>query len=376
MDFATLAQYASEQKASDIHLSPGLPPMLRVHGEMKEVRVPPLSSDEIKTLLHSVMKDEQKREFETELEVDFSIALSTLFRYRVNAYMTLNGCSAAFRGIPVIIKSLAEIGAPASFETFTHYHKGLVLVTGPTGSGKSTTLAALINHINLNSPRHIITIEDPIEFVHKSKKALINQREVGANTKSFARALKSALREDPDVILVGELRDLESIRLALTAAETGHLVYATLHTSSAAKTIDRIIDVFPGDDKAMVRTMLSGSIQAIIAQRLLKRKDGSGRVAAYEIMIATGAIRNLVRENKIPQVHSLIQVGLKYGMIIMEDYVKDLLSKDIISEEAASEILEKSEDEVKKEMKAEAASGAKPKVIEEMQKKASTESEF
>jgi twitching motility protein PilT len=374
MDFLTLAQYAQEHGASDIHLSPGLPPLIRIYGEMKEVRVAPFSAEDILAMLHSLMTDEQKTSYEKEWELDFSIAISEQFRYRINAYATMNGPSAAFRSIPVTIKSLAEIKAPPMFETFTHYNKGLVLVTGPTGSGKSTTLAALINHINVHQAKHVITIEDPIEFVHKSKKALINQREVGANTKSFARALKSALREDPDVILVGELRDLESISLALTAAETGHLVFATLHTSSAAKTIDRIVDVFPGDDKSMVRAMLAGSLNAVIAQRLLKRKDNSGRVAAYEIMITTGAIRNLIRENKIPQVQSLIQVGRKHGMVIMEDYVKDLLAQDVISVETAAEILEKEERDVKIAMKSEA--NLAHNVVEEMMTKKSEAGDF
>jgi twitching motility protein PilT len=333
MDFDQLAKFATEQGASDIHLSPGLPPMLRVHGDMKEVHTSPMGSEEIKKMLHTIMTDEQKQEYQKEMELDFSISVNPKTRYRVNAYTTANGCSAAFRTIPVEIKSLAQLGVPAVFETFTQFSKGIVLVTGPTGSGKSTTLAGLINHINENEYSHIITIEDPIEFVHKSKKSLVNQREVGANTKSFAKALKSALRQDPDVILVGELRDLESISLALTAAETGHLVFATLHTSSAAKTIDRIVDVFPGSDKDMIRTMLSSSIQAVIAQRLLKKKDGTGRVAAYEILISNGAIRNLIRENKVPQINSLMQIGSKDGMCIMDDYIRNLYAQGLISAE-------------------------------------------
>jgi len=337
MDFKQLATFAVEQSASDIHLSPGKPPLLRVHGEVREVHVPALQSKDIITMLHAIMNEEQKEEYNKELEIDFAISVSDAVRFRVNAYNTANGASAAFRAIPVEIKSLAQLGAPAVFEKFTKFSKGIVLVTGPTGSGKSTTLAALVNHINEHEPHHIITIEDPIEFVHKSKKSLVNQREVGATTKSFARALKSALRQDPDVILVGELRDLESISLALTAAETGHLVYATLHTSSAAKTIDRIVDVFPGEDKDMVRTMLSGSIQAIVAQKLLRTKDGKGRVAAYEILVATPAIRNLIRENKVAQINSLMQIGSKEGMCVMSDYIRNLYSEGIIDAKEAGD---------------------------------------
>jgi twitching motility protein PilT len=346
MEFSQLANYAIEMNASDIHLATGKPPMLRVHGDMKPIHLGQLRAEDIMQMLHSIMSERQKQEYEKEKEIDFAIAIPPKIRFRVNAFTTINGPSAVFRLIPVEIKSLKQLGTPQVFERFTQLNKGLILVTGPTGSGKSTTLAALVNHINENHAKHIITIEDPVEFVHQSKKSLVNQREVGESTKSFAKALKSALREDPDVILVGELRDLESISLALTAAETGHLVFGTLHTSSAAKTIDRIIDVFPGDDKPMIRTMLSSSLEGVIAQRLIKKADGGGRVAVYEIMVVTTAIRNLIRENKIPQVHSLIQVGSKKGMVIMDDYVKDLVVKGVVSREGAAEILARSDDDL------------------------------
>jgi twitching motility protein PilT len=345
MDFAQLANFASDKKASDIHVSPGLPPLLRVHGDIEEIHVAPFRGDDIRKMLYTIMNDSQKEAYERDLEIDFSIAVTSQLRFRVNAYHTTNGPTAAFRAIPVEIKSLVQLGVPAIFEDFTKFSRGIVLVTGATGSGKSTTLAGMINHINENEHSHIITIEDPVEFVHKSKKSLVNQREVGPNTQSFAKALKSALRQDPDVILVGELRDLESISLALTAAETGHLVFATLHTSSAAKTVDRIIDVFPGSEKEMIRTMLSGSIQAVIAQRLLKKKDGTGRVAAYEILVATPAIRNLIRENKVAQINSLMQIGSKEGMCIMSDSVKTLFAQGVISREEAGDSIVGTDDD-------------------------------
>lgn len=348
MDFEQLATYAYEQKASDIHLSPNLPPMVRVHGEIKEVRVPVMNAVNIKEMLHGIMTEQQRGVFEEDLEIDFSVAVNPQIRFRVNAFQSLNGPSAVFRLIPTIIKSLQDLQCPSIFQTFTHYDRGMILVTGPTGSGKSTTLAGIIDYINENMHKHVITIEDPIEFIHKSKKSLINQREVGANTRSFTRALKSALREDPDVVLVGELRDLESISLALTAAETGHLVLATLHTSSAAKTIDRIVDVFPADNKEMIRTMLASSLKAVIAQKLLKRADGQGRVAAYEILVVTDAIANLIRENKVAQINSLIQVSGSKGMITMQEYIETLMQNGTISPAEAKEALFKSGvDEVK-----------------------------
>ena len=345
MEFAQLAEFATEKKASDIHLSPGLPPMIRVNGDVQKLNLPPMRSEEIMTLLNGLMDEAQRAEYAKEMELDFAIEVSAKSRFRVNAFNTLNGPAAAFRSIPIEIKSLSQLGAPAIFEKFTEFSKGIVLVTGPTGSGKSTTLAALINHINDNENVHIITVEDPIEFVHKSKKSLINQREVITNTKSFARALKSALREDPDVILVGEMRDVETIALALTAAETGHLVYATLHTSSAAKTVDRIVDVFPGEEKEMVRTMLAGSIQAVISQRLCKRKDGKGRIAAFEILVATPAIRNMIRENKIPQLTTLIQIGSRDGMCLMEDYVRGLVDAGEVDIKEVGDLIKETKEE-------------------------------
>ncbi len=345
MDFAQLANYAIEHKASDIHLSPGLPPLLRIYGDVKEIHVAPFRGDDIKNMLYGMMTESQKQFYISNLEVDFSISVANNVRLRVNAFNTINGPAAAFRLIPVEVKSLAQLGAPEVFESFTKFPRGLVLVTGPTGTGKSTTLAALINHINEQEAYHVITIEDPVEFIHKSKKSLVNQREVGPSTKSFASALKSALRQDPDVLLVGELRDLESISLALTAAETGQLVFATLHTSSAAKTIDRIVDVFPGNDKEMIRAMLSGSIQAVISQQLLKKQDGTGMVAAYEVLVATPAIKNMIRENKIPQISSLMQIGSKEGMCIMSDYVRSLYAQGIISRQEAGLAITDDEDE-------------------------------
>ncbi len=283
-------------------------------------------------MIYSIMTEEQRSDYESEKDLDFAIAFGESARFRVNAFNINRGPAAVFRTIPTVIPSLEDLNAPPSFKQFAELEKGLVLVTGPTGSGKSTTLAAMINHINRNHPKHILTIEDPVEFVHKSDKSLINHREVGKHTKSFARALKSALREDPDVILVGEMRDHETISLALTAAETGHLVMGTLHTSSAAKTIDRIIDVFPAGDKDMVRAMIGGSLQAVISQALLK-KIGGGRVAAHDLLVGTPAVRNLIRENKIPQIGSMMQMGQRYGMQTMEDCVKDLVARGVVGEQ-------------------------------------------
>jgi twitching motility protein PilT len=285
--------------------------------------------------MYSVMTDSQRAEFEKELEIDFAIQFGDDLRFRVNAFTTMNGISSAFRSIPTKILSLDQLGTPDIFKKISSLHKGLILVTGPTGSGKSTTLAAMVDYINETYPRHILTIEDPVEFVHKNKKSLINQRELGVNTHSFGNALKSALREDPDVILVGELRDTETIELALTAAETGHLVMGTLHTNSAAKTVDRIVDAFPASDKSLIMSMLSTSLQAVIAQTLIKTKDGTGRVAAMEILLGTPAIRNLIREGKMPQIYSLMQVGSKVGMRTMKDSVYALLEKGVIDMEDA-----------------------------------------
>jgi twitching motility protein PilT len=338
MEITDLLIFTQRNKASDLHLSTGNPPVLRVLGEMVPYKTDPLSEGELRQMLHSIMTEQQRSDYERELEVDFAIAFGDQYRFRVNAFNTIHGPAAVLRSIPNDIQSLEHIGAPDILKKLCALPKGLILVTGPTGSGKSTTLAAMVNEINTEYAKHIITIEDPVEFVHASQKSLINQREIGRNSKSFARALKSALREDPDVILVGELRDLESIQLALTAAETGHLVLATMHTNSAPKTIDRIIDVFPADDKAMIRAMLSVSLEAVITQTLLKRKSG-GRIAAHEIMLGSGAVRNLIREGKVPQLHSLIQISSQQGMITMRDSVLELLNAGIISEPVARTIL-------------------------------------
>jgi len=338
MDIVDLLVLTKKSDASDLHLSVGSPPLLRMHGEIVRHKRDVLSAEEIKTMLYSVMSEQQRSDYERDLEIDFAISFGDNMRFRINAFNTLNGPAAVLRTIPTQIFSLDDVGAPDVLRRLTNLHKGLVLVTGPTGSGKSTTLAAMMDHINSTQARHIITIEDPVEFVHTSKKSLINQREVGKNTKSFARALKSALREDPDVILVGEMRDIETIQLALTAAETGHLVFGTLHTNNAAKTVDRIIDVFPAGDKEMIRAMLSASLEAVIAQTLLKKREG-GRVAAYEIMLGTSAVRNLIREGKVPQLFSMIQMGSKVGMISMKDSIYALLDKKIITSEVAAAAL-------------------------------------
>ncbi len=339
MEITDLLMATHQNKASDLHLSTRNPPLMRVHGDMLPLDMPPLDAEQIKVMIHSIMTEQQRSDFERDFEVDFSITFNDDMRFRVNAYNTIYGAAAVFRTIPTKILTLDQLAAPEVLKKLCHLHKGLILVTGPTGSGKSTTLAAMVDYINHNFNKHILTVEDPVEFVHKSRKSLVNQREVGASTKSFARALKSALREDPDVILVGELRDLETIRLAMTAAETGHLVMGTLHTSSAAKTIDRIIDVFPADDKEMVRAMLSVSIEAVIAQTLVKRTDGKSRVAAHEIMLGTSAIRNLIREAKIPQITSMMQMGSKMGMTIMRDSLNRLFELGEISAETLRESL-------------------------------------
>ena len=331
MDITELLAFAVKNKASDLHLSSGLPPMIRVHGDIRRINLPPMEHDDVHAMVYDIMSDQQRKVYEETLECDFSFAVPNLARFRVNAFNQQRGASAAFRTIPSKVLSLEELNAPKAFAELTQRPRGLILVTGPTGSGKSTTLAAMVNHVNENEYGHLLTIEDPIEFLHESKKCLINQREVGPHTLSFANALRSALREDPDYILVGEMRDLETIRLALTAAETGHLVFATLHTSSAAKTVDRIIDVFPAAEKDMVRAMLSESIVAVISQTLLKTKDGQGRVAAHEIMIGTPAIRNLIRENKVAQMYSSIQTGQSLGMQTLDQCLVDLVRRNVIS---------------------------------------------
>lgn len=339
MEINELLAFAKKNKASDLHVIANHPPMLRIHGDIVPIRINALQPEEVIAMLHSVMNERQRVEYEQNYEVDFSISFISEGRFRVNAFTTINGPAAAFRSIPTKIDTIEALRLPRILENFACLNKGLVLVTGPTGSGKSTTLAAIIDHINQNQSRHILTIEDPVEFVHSSSRALINQREVGTHTKSFASALRNALREDPDVILVGELRDLETMRLALTAAETGHLVFATLHTGSASKTIDRIIDVFPEGDKAMARTMLAGSLEAVITQLLVKTADGTGRMAVNEILIANPAIRHLIRDNKIPQIYSIMQVSTKIGMTVMKDSVYELLREEIITHDEARRVL-------------------------------------
>jgi len=330
MDIAELLAFSVKHNASDLHLSAGLPPMIRVDGDIRRINVPPLEHKVVHALVYDIMNDKQRKDFEEFLENDFSFEIPGLARFRVNAFNQARGAAAVFRTIPSKVLTLDDLGCPQTFRDIVDVPRGLVLVTGPTGSGKSTTLAAMMDYKNDNDYAHILTIEDPIEFVHTSKKCLVNQREVHRDTLGFAEALRSALREDPDIILVGELRDLETIRLAMTAAETGHLVFGTLHTSSAAKTIDRIIDVFPAGEKSMVRSMLSESLRAVIAQTLLK-KVGGGRAAAWEIMIGTPAIRNLIREDKVAQMYSAIQTGQAAGMQTMDQALKTLVEKGIIS---------------------------------------------
>lgn len=334
MDITQLLTFAVKNGASDLHISAGMPPLVRIDGDMRRVNVPVMDHKAVQAMLYDIMNDRQRKDYEEFLETDFSFELKGLARFRVNAFNQDRGAAGVFRTIPSKVLTLEDLGAPRIFEQIADYPRGIVLVTGPTGSGKSTTLAAMIDHKNNSEYGHILTIEDPIEFVHESKKCLINQREVHRDTHGFAEALRSALREDPDTILVGELRDLETIRLALTAAETGHLVFGTLHTSSAAKTIDRIVDVFPSAEKDMVRAMLSESLRAVIAQTLLKRVGG-GRIAAHEIMIGTPAIRNLVRENKIAQMYSTIQTSGGIGMQTLDQCLKDLLAKGVVGREDA-----------------------------------------
>jgi len=334
MDIGELLAFGVKNGSSDLHLSAGEPPMIRVDGDMRRINVPTMDHKDVHDLVYDIMNDKQRKDYEEFLECDFSFEIPGLARFRVNAFNQNRGAGAVFRTIPSEILSLEQLGAPKIFETISDYPRGVVLVTGPTGSGKSTTLAAMVNHKNDTEYGHILTVEDPIEFVHKSKKCLINQREVHRDTLGFNEALRSALREDPDVILVGEMRDLETIRLALSAAETGHLVFGTLHTSSAAKTIDRIVDVFPADEKDMVRAMLSESLKAVISQTLLK-KQGGGRVAAHEIMIGTPAIRNLIRENKIAQMYSAIQTGQQFGMKTLDQDLQVLVQKNVVTRQEA-----------------------------------------
>jgi len=334
MDISQLLAFGVKQGASDLHLSAGLPPMIRVDGDIRRINIPEMDHKEVHDMIYDIMSDKQRKDYEEFLETDFSFEIPGLARFRVNAFNHNRGSAAVFRTIPSKILSLEELGAPSIFKEIADIPRGLVLVTGPTGSGKSTTLAAMVDYKNETEQGHILTVEDPSEVVHQSKKCLINQREVHRDTLGFNEALRSALREDPDVILVGEMRDLETIRLALSAAETGHLVFGTLHTSSAAKTIDRIVDVFPAAEKSMVRSMLSESLKAVISQTLLK-KIGGGRVAAHEIMIGTPAIRNLIREDKVAQMYSAIQTGQNIGMQTLDQNLKQLLQQGVVTKEDA-----------------------------------------
>jgi twitching motility protein PilT len=336
MDITELLAFSAKQNASDLHLSAGLPPMIRVDGDVRRINLPAMEHKHVHALIYEIMNDKQRRDYEEFLETDFSFEVPGVARFRVNAFNQNRGAGAVFRTIPSKVLTMEDLGMGQVFREVSMEPRGLVLVTGPTGSGKSTTLAAMVDYINENKYEHILTIEDPIEFVHESKKCLVNQREVHKDTHGFAEALRSALREDPDIILVGEMRDLETIRLALTAAETGHLVFGTLHTTSAAKTIDRVIDVFPAAEKEMVRSMLSESLQAVVAQTLLK-KIGGGRVAAHEIMRGTPAIRNLIREDKVAQMYSAIQTGGSVGMQTMDQCLQSMVQKQIITRESARE---------------------------------------
>jgi len=334
MDIAQLLAFGVKQGASDLHLSAGLPPMIRVDGDIRRINVPEMDHKQVHAMIYDIMSDKQRKDYEAFLETDFSFEIPGLARFRVNAFNHNRGAGGVFRTIPSKILNLEELGAPKIFQTISEYPRGLVLVTGPTGSGKSTTLAGMVDYKNDREYGHILTVEDPIEFVHESKKCLVNQREVHRDTLGFNEALRSALREDPDTIMVGEMRDLDTIRLALSAAETGHLVFGTLHTSSAAKTIDRIVDVFSAAEKSMVRSMLSESLKAVISQTLLKR-IGGGRIAAHEIMLGTPAIRNLIREDKVAQMYSAIQTGQNTGMQTLDQNLKGLLAQGLISKEEA-----------------------------------------
>ncbi|HFC8405196.1 TPA: type IV pilus twitching motility protein PilT [Neisseria meningitidis] len=343
MQITDLLAFGAKNKASDLHLSSGISPMIRVHGDMRRINLPEMSAEEVGNMVTSVMNDHQRKIYQQNLEVDFSFELPNVARFRVNAFNIGRGPAAVFRTIPSTVLSLEDLKAPSIFQKIAESPRGMVLVTGPTGSGKSTTLAAMINYINETQSAHILTIEDPIEFVHQSKKSLINQRELHQHTLSFANALRSALREDPDVILVGEMRDPETIGLALTAAETGHLVFGTLHTTGAAKTVDRIVDVFPAGEKEMVRSMLSESLTAVISQNLLKTHDGNGRVASHEILIANPAVRNLIRENKITQINSVLQTGQASGMQTMDQSLQSLVRQGLIAPEVARRRAQNSE---------------------------------
>lgn len=345
MDLTQLLAFSMKNNASDLHLSANSQPIIRVNGDMKKVKSDALSSDQIRSMLYSVMSEDQRAVYERELEIDLAISFGEKTRFRVNAFNTRQGAAAVFRTIPSDVPTMDELDLPKAIRKFAGLDKGLILITGATGSGKSTTLASIVNHINTTKSKHILTIEDPVEFFHTSQKSLINHREIGRDTKSFKSALRSALREDPDVILVGEMRDYETISLALTAAETGHLVLATLHANSASKTIDRVIDVFPAGDKDMVRAMLSNSLEGVIAQTLLPRADGNGRVGAFEVLVGTNAVRNLVRENQVPQIYSMMQTGSRFGMVTMEEYIENLIEQGVVTAQEGRTVLMKASDE-------------------------------
>ncbi len=330
-----LFKMMKEQGASDLHLSSGCPPIFRLHGDMVKLNFKPLSHEEIKMLLYEILGDHQKEVFEAKKDLDFAYSIPDFARFRGNILMQHKGVAAVFRMIPSRILSADDLNLPEGVRRMTLLKKGLVLVTGPTGSGKSTTLAAMIDIINSTRKEHILTLEDPLEFIHENKQSLLNQRQIGEHSESFSSALRAALREDPDVILVGEMRDLETISLAMTAAETGHLVFGTLHTNSAGKTVDRIIDAFPKDSQEQVRTMLSESLRGVVCQQLLKTAEGKGRVAAFEILVGTPAVANLIREGKTFQIPSIIQTARKDGMQLMDQHIMDLLkTKMILPEEA------------------------------------------
>lgn len=334
MDITELLTFGTKQGASDLHLSAGLPPMIRIDGDIRRINVPAMDHKQVHSLVYDIMNDQQRKDYEEFLETDFSFTVPKVARFRVNAFNHNRGAGAVFRTIPSKIPSMDDLDMGQIFKNIAVLPRGLCLVTGPTGSGKSTTLAAMLNYINENKHAHILTVEDPVEFIYEPSKCLVNQREVHKDTLSFSAALRSALREDPDIILVGEMRDLETIRLAMTAAETGHMVFGTLHTTSAAKTVDRIVDVFPAEEKSMIRSMLSESLRAVISQTLLK-KVGGGRVAAHEIMIGTPAIRNLIREDKVAQMYSAIQTGGSHGMQTLDGCLRKLLQRKIIDRKTA-----------------------------------------
>jgi twitching motility protein PilT len=334
-DLTALLGFATDQGASDLHISSGLPPMVRLHGEMIRLDLPVLGRDDAHAAIYDVLNDEQKKIFETTRDIDFAFEIPGLSRFRANVFLQERGVAAVFRVVPSKVKTLEDLGMPRVLKTLSDKDRGLVVVTGPTGSGKSTTLAAMVDYINDTQRCHILTVEDPIEFVHVPKRSLINQREVGPHTQSFSNALRAALREDPDVILVGELRDLETTSLAITAAETGHLVFATLHTNSASKTVDRIIDIFPSGQQDQIRTMLSESIEGIVAQTLLPTKDGKGRVAALEVLTGVPALRNLIREDKTAQIVSVIQTGAQYGMQSLDQSLRELVMSGKLSRDEA-----------------------------------------